>query len=110
MDDIIAYARELGKKIAEHPRCAEFMKAAREVAADSEAQSLLREYQEQVTKIRQLEAQGSPIEVDDKHKLADCEGKVAGNDKLKAMMRHQADYIELMNNINQAMDEAMQIG
>lgn len=108
MDEIIAAARELGRKIAAHPRCAEFMAAARAVAEDKEAQAVLRSYQEQARRIQMLEAAGKPIEVADKHKLAECETNVAVNEKLKAMMKHQANYLEMMNRINGAIDEAAQ--
>jgi len=108
MEDIIAHARDLGKRIATHPRCAEFMAAARAVAEDKQAQEILKSYQEQTRKLQELSAAGKPIEVDDKHKLADCESQVAGNEKLKKMMKHQADYFEMMNRINQAIDEATQ--
>lgn len=108
MDDIIAHARELGKKIADHPRTAEFLSAAKAVSEDSDAQALLTAYQAQGNRLRELEAAGKPIEVDDKHKLADCETKVAGNEKLKLMMKHQADYLEMMNRVNHAIDETIQ--
>lgn len=106
MEDIIAHARELGKKIAAHPRCADFMAAARAVAGDKQAQEILKAYQQQVRKIQELEATEKPIEPADKRKLADCEAAVAGNELLKKMIKHQADYVELMNRINGAIDEA----
>ncbi len=107
MDDIIASARELGKKIAAHPRCVDFMAAARAVAEDREAQSILRAYQDQTARLQQLEAAGRPIEPADKHKLEECRVALAGNDKLKTLLRHQANYLEMMSRINQAMDEAV---
>ena len=108
MEDIVAAAKELGRKIAAHPRCAEFMAAARAVAEDREAQAILRAYQDQARKIQMSEAAGKPIEVVDKHQLAECEMNVATNEKLKAMMKHQANYVEMMNRINAAIDEATQ--
>lgn len=108
MDDIIAQARELGKKIATHPRTQEFFAAAKAVAEDRDAQAVLKSYQEQIARIRELEAGKRPIEPDDKRKLADAEARVAGNDKLKNMMKHQADYLEMMHRINSAIDEASQ--
>ncbi|MBN2562985.1 MAG: YlbF family regulator [Phycisphaerae bacterium] len=108
MEDIIAHARELGKRIAAHPRCVDFMTAARAVAEDRDAQVILKAYQEHVRKVQELQASNKPIEVEDKHKLAECEAQVAGNEKLKAMMKHQANYVEMMNRINHAMDEAVQ--
>lgn len=108
MDDIIAHARELGKKIAAHPRTTAFMKAARAVAADKQAQEVLRAYQNQMKAIHELESAGKPVEVADKRKMADCEAAVASNNLLKEMMKHQADYLEMMNRINNAIDEAAQ--
>jgi len=108
MEDIIADARALGKKIAAHPRMTRFMRAAGAVAEDSEAQSILKTYQEQAHRIGELEQAGKPIEPEDKRKLADCEAKLAGNDKVKDMMKAQADYLEMMHRINGAIDEAAQ--
>jgi cell fate (sporulation/competence/biofilm development) regulator YlbF (YheA/YmcA/DUF963 family) len=109
MEDIIAHARELGKKIAAHPRCAKFMDAVRAVAQDKEAQQLLRDYQDQTRKIQELEASGKPIEVADKRQLADFQARVASSEKLKVMLKHQADYLEMMNGINGAIDEATEV-
>ncbi len=108
MEDIIADARALGKKIAANPRTVAFMSAARSVAQDEEAQKILQTYQEQAVKLQQLQAAGKPIEPDDKRKLQDCETAIAGNPKLKEMMKAQADYLELMHRINGAIDEASQ--
>lgn len=108
MDDIIEHARELGKKIATHPRTVDFMNAARAVAENKDAQTTLKSYEEQVRRIRELESANKPIEVADKHKLADCESAVAGNDHLKKMMKYQADYLQMMSQVNNAIDEAIQ--
>jgi cell fate (sporulation/competence/biofilm development) regulator YlbF (YheA/YmcA/DUF963 family) len=107
-DDILADARALGKKIAAHPRTKDFLAAARAVAEDREAQNDLKAYQDAVTRIRTLEAQGKPIEPEDKRKAADAERQVAANEKLKAMMKFQADYLELMHRINTAIEESSQ--
>jgi len=106
VEDLVAAAHALGRKIAAHPRTVEFMAAARAVSEDSPAQAILKKYQEQVSRVRLLEAEGKPIEPEDKRGLADCEAAVAGNDKLKEMMRRQADYVEMMHVVNQAIDEA----
>ena len=106
MDDLIAAARELGKKIATHQRTRDFTAAAKAVAEDKEAQGILKAYQEQVEHLRNLEKSQKPIEVADKRKLADAEARVAGNEKLKNMMKQQADYLEMMHRINRAIDEA----
>lgn len=109
MQDIIAAATELGKKIAASERTQAFLAAAKAVAGDKDAQAILRDFQNQSEKLRELAESGKPIEPNDKRKLADLESSVASNDKLKAMMRTQADYFELMTRVQQAIDAATQI-
>lgn len=108
MDEIIAAAAALGKQIAGHSRTREFMTAARAVASDADAQRILREFQEQRDRMHELEVTGQPVEPAIKRKVAALQEQVAGNDKLKAMMRTQADYLELMNRVYQAIEAAVQ--
>lgn len=56
MEDIIADARSLGKKIASHPRMTAFMAAARAVSEDKEAQETLKAYQTQMERIQEWKA------------------------------------------------------
>lgn len=104
MDDIIADATALGKKMAAHPRMKAYMAAAQAVNGNQEAQDVLMGYQKAIEKIQQLEASGKPIEVADKRTISDWESKVANNELLKRMMTAQADYLELMHRINAAID------
>ena len=104
MQDLVARAGELGEALAANPTVIAHYEAQRAVRDDKSAQQLLKDYQEQMTRIQQFEAQNKPIEVDDKRKLKELEAGMAGNDALKALMRTQADYVALMNDVNQAMD------
>ncbi len=106
MQEIIAAAEQLGKLIGQHARTRAFLDAARAVAGDGDAQKLLREYQEHADRVRQLEASGRPIEPDDKRRMATLQENVASNDKLKAMLRAQADYLDMMNRVYQAIEPA----
>lgn len=108
LDTILAQARELGKKIAAHARTKDFLQAAKAVAEDREAQDVLKAYQDAINQIRTLESSGKPIEPDTKRKAADAERQAAGNGKLREMMKHQANYMEMMHRINTAMEEASQ--
>ena len=96
-------ARRLGKAIADSPEATAYRAARDELAADADLSQTLEDYQQQARKIAQLEAEQKPVEVDDKHKLADLQAKIASNDLLKEWMRLQADYSELWNKVNRAM-------
>ncbi len=102
--DLVARAGALGEALAANPTVMAHYEAQKTMRADASAQQVLRDYQEQLNKIQQAEAGNVPIEVNDKHKLKELETAMAGNEALKALMRTQADYVALMNQINQAMD------
>jgi cell fate (sporulation/competence/biofilm development) regulator YlbF (YheA/YmcA/DUF963 family) len=101
--ELLQKARELGEAIARHERVRAYTAAQEAVRKDQQAQALLREYARQMEHLHELEASRKPIEVADKHKAADLEAQIAGNALLKELMRVQADYVELMNQINQAI-------
>jgi len=106
MDDIIADAAALGKKIAAHPKMRAFIAAVEALKADQTAESLLKKYQEASRAIESKASQGKPVEVDEKHALADLERQVASDAKIKEMVRCETDYLDLMRRINHAMDAA----
>jgi cell fate (sporulation/competence/biofilm development) regulator YlbF (YheA/YmcA/DUF963 family) len=104
IQELVDRARALGEAIANHPDVRAFAAARTRVEKDAEAQQLLKAYEEQARHIRRLEAEQKPIEVADKRKLAECEQRMASNDALKELMRRQADYVALMNQVNRAME------
>lgn len=104
---LVEQARKLGSVIAEHPRVRAFLAAQKGVHDDREAMRLLNDYQSTSDRVQMLEAEGKPIEAEDKRKLAECERGMASVPALKSLMRAQADYIEMMNAINDAMSEGI---
>ena len=102
--DLVRRAAELGEAIANHPDVQAFMTARAAVEKDAEAQALLKAYAEHANRLRQFEAEQKPIEVEDKHKLAQYEQQMASNDALKSMMATQVNYVALMNQVNSAME------
>jgi cell fate (sporulation/competence/biofilm development) regulator YlbF (YheA/YmcA/DUF963 family) len=102
--DILTKARALGEALAAHPVVQAHSQSQRAAREDRGAQQLLRDYQAQLTRIRQLESELKPIEVEDKRKLKDLEARMAGCDSLKNLMRTQADYVALMSQVNNAID------
>lgn len=102
--DVLQKAQTLGAALVAHPTVQGYVAAQRAVRDDKASQQALRAYQQHVDHVRQLEAQRKPIEVADKHKLQDLERALAGHDALKKLMRIQADYLLLMNQVNEAME------
>lgn len=102
--DLVDQARRLGEAIAGHATVKSYFAARQAVQDDKEAQTLLADYTKHMERIQQLEREQKPIEVADKRQVADFESQIASNDPLKQLMRTQADYVALMNQVNQAME------
>ena len=102
-DKITAKAAELGKLIAASPSGTVLLKARQELQTDEQALKMLEAYQEQMQAIAQLEKDGKPIEPEDKHKLVELQQNVASNATLKLWIKAQADFSQLMRDVNQAI-------
>lgn len=97
-------ARALGDALAAHDVPRAYHAAQQAARRDSGAQTLMRDYHAQINHIRDMEAQQRPIEVADKQKLKDLEQRMATSDVLRQLMRAQADYVALMNQVNEVME------
>ncbi len=102
--ELLQQAHALGEAIARHPRAQALRAAQESLKTDPAARKLLSDYGQHAERLRELEATNRPIEVDDKRRLAELESGMSSNEAIKALMRVQADYIELMTHINQAME------
>jgi cell fate (sporulation/competence/biofilm development) regulator YlbF (YheA/YmcA/DUF963 family) len=101
---LVSLARQLGEALAAHPTVRDYRAAQRAVRDDESARQLLEAYQTQAARIHQLEQEQEPIEVADKQALREHETKLSAHATLKNLMRHQADYVQLMSQVNQAME------
>lgn len=108
MDEIIALARKLGNQIASNERTRAFSEAANAVARDSQARQSLEAFQSAAATLQNTQAQGKVPSAEDRKRLSDLEAAMASNEKLQSMMRCQADYLELMHRVNDAIDRGTQ--
>jgi cell fate (sporulation/competence/biofilm development) regulator YlbF (YheA/YmcA/DUF963 family) len=107
VQELLKQARALGEAIASHPDVQAYLAARNKVDSDAEAQQILKSYTQHSARVRTLEAQQKPIEPDDKRKLVEYEQQLASNAALKELMRRQVDYVTLMNQVNQAMENPL---
>lgn len=104
MDEIIEMATGLGKRIAADPKATAYVQALQAVRNDAEASRIVQEFQLQADKVGRLEAEGKPIEPEDKRKLMDLQDKMIGNESLKSLQRAETDYALLMHRVNSAIE------
>ena len=108
MEKIQQLARELGEAVAHHERFAAFREARTAFRADEEAQALQRDYDAAADLIQRKSALGQPLEPEDKRAEAGLREKVAANAVLMQLLRAQADFHELMREVNQTIEDALE--
>ena len=108
LESIINHATQLGQLLARHERVKSFLAAQKELESDADATKILIEYQQQVQKIQAQTEENKPIEVDDKRRLEQLQGKLVANEVLKKLTAAQADYVQLMNQVNSAIESHLQ--
>lgn len=108
--EIIAAAHKLGDLIAEHDAAKKMEAVMGRLKEDTDAQRALNDYNRHMEKVSQLEAQGKPVEVADKHKLQELQNAVVRNPLLRDMQMAQMDYLDLMRQVDEAMGGGAQNG
>ncbi len=101
--EIMDAASALGKLVSSHEGVVKFKQTLKKLQDDVDAQRLLNDYMRQVSKIGEKEAQGQPIEVEDKKQLTALQGQVTNNDLLREFQITQMDYLDLMRRIDEAI-------
>lgn len=102
-EEILNAARALGKLITQHPATQKFQAAVKKLDSDVEAQRTLNDYSRHLSALAQKEAQGQPIEVEDKHRLDNLQSRVIRNPLLRDLQITQMDYLDLMRQVDEAM-------
>ena len=105
MDEILELATKLGKMMAADTRAAAMATARKGLEESLPDRQLLSEYESQQQKMAGLEAEGKPIEPEDKRRLADLHGKVVGSEVIKEFIKAQTGYVELMSVVSRRIEE-----
>lgn len=101
--DVLELAERLGKAIADSPQARSLREAREAFATDADAKPLQQQLQQQVQRVEQLEAEGKPVEVEDKHRLRDLQDRLMANPAFRALTDAQVEYVDLMRRVNQAL-------
>jgi cell fate (sporulation/competence/biofilm development) regulator YlbF (YheA/YmcA/DUF963 family) len=107
MEKALAAAAELGRQIAQEEAFQHLRTAENAVQGDAAAQKILGDFERQRRKIESLEGARKPVEPEDKREMIRLSDAVHGDPKLQELVRAQADYMELMNRVNKAIQQAL---
>ena len=106
-DRILGLASRLGQAIGESDRCKALRAAEAKLKESKASQDALRAMNELVRKVRDLEARQQPVEVEDKRALRERQEQVRADVVLQELAKAEADMVELMSNVNRAIEEGM---
>ena len=107
MENALAAAAELGRKIAQEAAFQRLRAAEGAVQSDAASQKILEEFERQRRKIEALESARKPVEPQDKQEIRRLSDAVHNAPKLQELVRAQADYMELMDKVNKAIQQAL---
>ena len=110
MEKLLALADELGRAIAAHERFQGLRVAEKRVNEDKTAEAAQHALENQMNHMAELEQAGKPIEVSDKRKIEQLQNEFRSHPLLQQLVKAQADYLELMNKINQTIVNRLRPG
>lgn len=105
--DILEQAKDLGKQLADHPKVKAYRDTQQRLQSDEQAKRLLRDYQLLAEKLQNAQAQGRKITDQDAAQLQKFEQDLAANDAVKAWMRAQSDYVDLMYRVDRSVQQGL---
>lgn len=104
---ILEQAKAFGKQLAGHPRVKAYLEAQQNLQRNDQARRLLRDYQTLAEKLQRQQAEGRRVTPQDAEQLGRFEQELAGNDAIKWWLRAQSDYMELMYQIDQGIQQGL---
>ncbi|MHC4224686.1 MAG: YlbF/YmcA family competence regulator [Planctomycetota bacterium] len=109
MEDVVVQAKRLGESIASHESCKALKAAVGALQADEEAKSLEKNYAEIAQTLEAKGKTGQPIEPDEKRREAELRSKMAAHPAIREFLKAQADFYQVMHEVNKAIEEAIGI-
>lgn len=106
-DEVTRFAEQLGAAIAGHERCAALKQAVEALHADTEAKRIEAKYAAAARVLQEKTANNQPLEPEEKRLEADLRNQVASNPTIRAFLKAQADFQQLMNRTNEILEDAI---
>jgi cell fate (sporulation/competence/biofilm development) regulator YlbF (YheA/YmcA/DUF963 family) len=106
-EEILSAAAGLGATVATHPAVAGYKEILRQLDLDVGAKELLQQYEQLIEVLSMKEAQMQPIEVSEKKQFEQLQQSIMMNQTLKKFGAAQAQYMELMKKVQEAINDGM---
>jgi len=110
MDPILELATKLGEMLASDPRFTKLRQLESDVLQDPEKRRLLEDYEKSRVTLELKQREFHPISPDEKKAHAEVTKKVHGVQALLDLARAQADYAQMMDQVNRTIHEKLRAG
>ena len=110
MEKALAAAAELGRQIAQDEAFQRLRAAETPSRATPPRRKSSKSSSASAGRSKTLEGDRKPVEPEDKHEMIRLSDAVHSAPKLQELVRAQADYMELMNRVNKAIQQALASG
>jgi cell fate (sporulation/competence/biofilm development) regulator YlbF (YheA/YmcA/DUF963 family) len=110
VDPILEQARKLAEMLAADPRFTKLRGLEGEVLQDAEKRALLEEYEKSRLSLEHKQLNFQPISPEEKRAHAEATRKVHAVPVLLELARAQADYAQMMDQVNRAIHERLRAG
>ncbi|MEM1108705.1 MAG: YlbF family regulator [Planctomycetota bacterium] len=98
---ILEAADALGKRIAEYPATKKLKGLLKDLDDNPDTQRLMNDLNRHQQTLAEKQAQGRPIEVEDKRKLEELQQAAAADPTFRDLQIAQMDYVDLMRQVDQ---------
>lgn len=110
MDPIIEHARRLAEMLAADPRFTKLRQLESDVISDPENRRLLEDYEKSRMSLELKQRKFQPITPEEKKAHAEITKRVHGVPVLLDLARAQADYAQMMDQVNRTIHEKLKAG
>ncbi len=104
---LLEKARRLGAEMASEPAVRAFLVAKQALDESKEVNDLIHDREQHAKKVAELSQAGKAVEPGDKRKLQEAEVELSRHPIIKELTRRQADYLEVTQAVQRAMNEAL---
>lgn len=100
--DILDHATQLGEMLAKHPTIEKYREAQQAMQNDSEATSLMQEFEQKAEVMMRNQQMGQVVTESERNELEKMQATIAGNLKVKAFSIAQTEMSDLLRKVSQA--------
>lgn len=106
-NDIIAHAEKLGQMLVDHPSVTKYKQAQKSVAEDTDARSLMGDFNRMIEALGRQEQQGLSISDAQRLSLESLQSKLASNIKVKALNIAQMEFMDLLRKVSESWQKPL---